>query len=611
MSKRPRILLHERSGQSRVFLPVASVVSAWRFQLVTVLLVFLALLLVWRIADHQVLRGHAFLAKQGEARTVRTEVIPAHRGMITDRNGEPLAVSTPVVTLWANPKVLGQDPDNWQKIGQAIGWGPVEVQEKMAQYNGKEFMYLKRHLSPAEAEVILEQKIDGLNGLREYKRFYPAGEVTAHLVGFTNIDDAGQEGIELAFEGELKGKQGKKRVLKDLKGRMVKELGLVKPEQNGLDIALSIDLRVQYFAHTILKEIVSQFKALGGSAVVIDAATGEVLAMVNSPSFNPNNRIGVKPQQMRNRAMVDVFEPGSTMKPLTMSAALASGKWRPDMQIDTNPGSIRIQGKELKDHNNYGVIDLTKVIAKSSQVGTVKIALSLEPDAVRNMFHRFGLGQATGTGFPGESVGVLPAYQRWRDLDRATLAFGHGVSVTTLQLAAAYSVFATEGIRRQPSLLRIEKPLTNEQVVPADIVQQVLPMMEAVTQPGGTGTRARVPSFRVAGKTGTVHKLGPGGYSADRYVAMFAGLAPVSDPRFIIAVMIDEPQSGKYYGGEVAAPVFAQLMQGVLQLMGALPDDLPVATQGPDAEKPGSTTVIRDAQKKPLATGPLTRKHAA
>lgn len=547
----------------------------WRYKVIGGFIGLLALLLVGRLADHQVFMNHAFLEKQGEARMVRTERIQAHRGLITDRNGEPLAVSTPVVTLWANPKVLGQDSDSWRAVGKVMGWDEQELREKIAQYDGKEFMYLRRHLSPAEAEEVLSQDIDGVYGQREYKRFYPAGEVVSHLVGFTNIDDVGQEGIELAFNEALTGVAGKRRVVRDLKGRMVKDLGLQKPEQNGVDLALSIDLRVQYFAHTILKQIVTDFNAQGGSAVVIDVKTGEILAMVNSPSFNPNNRAGVKPQQMRNRALVDVFEPGSTMKPLTMSAALESGKWRPEMIIDTNPGSINIQGKVLKDHNNYGVIDLTKVIAKSSQVGTVKIAMSLEPNAVRNMFHRFGLGQATGTGFPGESVGVLPSYQRWRDLDRATLAFGHGVSVTTLQLAQAYGVFANHGIRRPVSLLRQEQIKSGEQVLPDNVVRQMIPMMEAVTQPGGTGTRARVPGYRVAGKTGTVHKLGAGGYSADRYVAMFAGIAPVSDPRYAMAVMIDEPSSGKYYGGEVAAPVFGQLMQGVLQLMGVVPDDLP------------------------------------
>ncbi|MBP8029918.1 MAG: penicillin-binding protein 2, partial [Pseudomonadales bacterium] len=449
----------------------------------------------------------------------------------------------------------------------------------------------------------LAKKIDGIYGRREYKRFYPAGEVVAHVVGFTNIDDVGQEGIELGFNQALTGVAGKRRIVKDLKGRIVKDLGLQQPEQHGIDLALSIDLRLQYFAHTILKKIVTDFNAQGGSAVVIDVKTGEILAMVNSPSFNPNNRAGVKPQQMRNRSLVDVFEPGSTMKPLTMSAALESGKWRPEMIIDTNPGYITIQGKVLKDHNNYGVIDLTKVIAKSSQVGTVKIAMSMEPNAVRNMFHRFGLGQATGTGFPGESVGVLPSYQRWRDLDRATLAFGHGVSVTTLQLAQAYSVFANHGIRRPVSLLRQDGIKSGEQAVPEAVVQQVIPMIEAVTQPGGTGTRARVPGFRVAGKTGTVHKLGPGGYSKDRYVAMFAGIAPVSDPRYAMAVMIDEPASGKYYGGEVAAPVFGQLMQGVLQLMGVIPDDLqpPVPAVQKTADKKSTDAKIVAASSKVAA----------
>jgi cell division protein FtsI (penicillin-binding protein 3) len=349
-----------------------------------------------------------------------------------------------------------------------------------------------------------------------------------------------------------------------------------------------------------LKKIVTDFNAQGGSAVVLDVKTGEILAMVNAPSFNPNNRAGVKPQQMRNRAMVDVFEPGSTMKPLTVAAGLESGKWRPETIIDTNPGSINIQGKVLKDHNNYGVIDLTKLIAKSSQVGTVKIAMSLEPNAIRNMFHRFGMGQATGTGFPGESVGVLPSYQRWRDLDRATLAFGHGVSVTNLQLAQAYSVLANHGIRRPVSLLRQDEIKSGEQVLSDNVVRQLLPMMEAVTMPGGTGTRARVPGYRVAGKTGTVHKLGPGGYSADRYVAMFAGIAPVSDPRYAMAVMIDEPSSGKYFGGEVAAPVFGQLMQGVLQLMGIVPDDL--QSLKPPLEKTADKNQ-QEKMKAPVSVG--------
>lgn len=569
----------------------------WRTKTVVGFLVSLALLLVLRLADHQVLMNHAFLEKQGEARTVRTERISAHRGMITDRNGEPLAVSTPVVTLWANPKVLGQDLENWSAVGRAMQWSEQETREKMAQYNGKEFMYLRRHLAPAEADAILALGVDGIYGQREYKRFYPAGEVAAHLVGFNNIDDQGQEGIELAFNDALTGVPGKRRVVKDRKGRVVQDLGLLRPEQNGMDIALSIDLRLQYFAHTILKQIVSEFSAQGGSVVVLDVKTGEVLAMVNAPSFNPNNRAGVKPQQMRNRALIDVFEPGSTMKPLTMSAGLESGKWRPEMVIDTNPGSISVQGKVLKDHRNYGAIDLKTVIAKSSQVGTVRIALSLEPNAVRNMFHRFGLGQATGTGFPGESVGVLPNYQRWRDLDRATMAFGYGVSVTTLQLAHAYSIFANHGERRPVSILRQDEHKQGEQVLSAAIVNQVLPMMEAVTQPGGTATRARVPGFRVAGKTGTAHKLGARGYSENSYVAVFAGIAPVSDPRYAMAVMIDEPSGGKYYGGEVAAPVFSQLMQGVLQLTGTIPDDLH-PEQGVPA-KTAATATEKTPEKTP------------
>ncbi len=571
--------------------------DGWRMKTAFGFLAFLALLLLGGLANHQVLMNHAFLEKQGEARMVRPVKIQAHRGMITDRNGEPLAVSTPVVTLWANPKEMGQDLESWRAVGRIMSWGEQEVREKMAQYGNKEFMYLRRQMAPAEAEVILAEGIDGVYGQREYKRFYPAGDVTASLVGFTNIDDRGQEGIELEFNDALTGKEGHRRVIKDLKGRVVKDLGLQRPEQHGLDIALSIDLRLQYFAHTILQSTVEKFEAKGGSAVVIDVKTGEVLAMVNWPSYNPNNRIGVKPNQMRNRAMVDVFEPGSTMKPLTMSAALESGKWKPEMVIDTNPGSINVQGKVLKDHRNYGVINLTGVIQKSSQVGTARIALSMDPNVVRGLFHRVGFGQVTGTGFPGESTGVLPSYQRWRDLDRVTMAFGYGVSVTTLQLAHAYSVFGNEGVKMPVSILRKDAVTQGERVLPEKVVQQLIPMLESVTLPGGTATRAKVPGFRVGGKTGTVHKLDGRGYSPNRYVAVFAGIAPISNPRYAMAVMIDEPSTGQYYGGEAAAPVFSQLMQGVLQLMGVVPDAIPPATTQPQTAEKNKVNVSKPATK--------------
>ncbi|HNE25928.1 MAG TPA: penicillin-binding transpeptidase domain-containing protein [Pseudomonadales bacterium] len=577
VNKRAAIASKHRDSVAAGILPRGD----WRIRAVWGFLGLLALLLILRLADHQVLMNHAFLQKQGEARTVRTEKIQAHRGMITDRNGEPLAVSTPVVTLWANPKVIGTDLDKWRAIGHVMSWSEQELREKMAQYSDKEFMYLRRQISPAEAEMVLAQGIDGIYGQREYKRFYPAGEVVASLVGFTNIDDQGQEGVELEYNDALTGTAGKRRVIKDLKGRVVKDLGLQRPEQNGVDIALSIDLRLQYFAHTILKNTVEDFKAQGGSAVVVDVKTGEVLAMVSWPSYNPNNRTGIKPVQMRNRAIVDAFEPGSTMKPITMSAALESGKWRPEMVIDTNPGSINVQGKVLKDHRNYGVIDLKTVIAKSSQVGTSKIALSMDPNFVRSVFHRFGLGQATGVGFPGESTGVLPSYQRWRDLDRVTMAFGYGVSVTTLQLAHVYSIFANDGVKMPLSILRRDTDVSGERVLGNKVAREIVPMLEAVTQAGGTATRAQVPGFRVGGKTGTVHKLDARGYSPNRYSAVFAGIAPVSEPRYAMAVMIDEPSNGQYYGGEAAAPVFSHLMQGVLQLMGAVPDALPTQEAKP------------------------------
>lgn len=553
------------------------------------------------IANHQLFFNHAFLERQGSSRTVRTETIPAHRGMILDRNGEILAVSTPVVTLWANPKLLGDDAAKWRAVAAAGGWTEEELANRYKQYRNKSFVYVKRALPPPQAEAILAQKIDGLFGQKEYKRYYPAGEVTAHLVGFNNIDDNGQEGIELAYNDALTGVPGKRRVMKDRKDRVIRDLGVVQPEQRGADISLSIDLRVQFYAHTILQEVIKEFKALGGSAVVLDVKTGEVIAMVNAPSFNPNNRVGVTPQQMRNRAMVDMYEPGSTVKPLTVAAGLASGKWKPTTIINTNPGWITVGGKQFKDYRNYGVLDVGGVLLKSSQVGTITIAMSLEPDEVRNMFHRFGLGQPTGTDFPGEVAGTLPSYAKWRDIDRATLSFGHGVAATTLQMARAYSIIANKGQRRELSLLRQEQPLPMEQVVDAELIQPLLPMLEAITTPGtgGTGSKAHVPGYRVGGKTGTVHKLGPRGYSADRYVAMFAGIAPMSDPRYAVAVMIDEPSGGTYFGGAVAGPVFGRLMQGVLQLMGVVPDDL-------GSLKPSTT-----AEQKSLLKAQVKPKEAA
>lgn len=550
----------------------------WRFYFIGSAFAALAMLSVWRIASHQVLageQGFEFLQAQGDARSLRTETITAHRGLITDRNGEPLAVSTPVVSIWAEPRYLLAASDRYPALAEALDTDLVSLEQRVARYADKSFMYLKRHLSPAEAQLVLDLDVDGVYAQREYRRFYPAREIAAHIVGFTNIDDQGQEGVELAYDDWLSGTSGQKRVLKDLKGRVIKDVQLIRSPEPGEDIQLSIDLRIQYLASEELKKAVKAHNARSGSMVLVDVLTGEILAMANYPTFNPNNRSRVSPSHLRNRAVTDVFEPGSTMKPLTLAAALESGKFDRSTVINTNPGYIRVSGKTLYDHNNYGLLDMTGIIRKSSQVGTTKIALELDPVEVRNLFYRMGLGQATGIGFPGESVGVLPSHRKWREIERVTFAFGHGLSVTALQLAEVYAVLANRGEKRPLSLLKVSEEVPpTEQVLAPEIAVEILEMMQSVTQKGGTGTRAAIPAFSVAGKTGTTHKLEGGAYSADKYVSVFAGIAPATNPRFAAVVMVDEPSNGDYYGGLVAAPVFREVVAGALRLVGVKPDNI-------------------------------------
>lgn len=442
---------------------------------------------------------------------------------------------------------------------------------------------------------------NGVYAQREYRRFYPAGEVVAHVVGFTGLDEQGQEGIELAYNEQLQGQMGSKRVLKDLSGRVIKDVQLLKTPQSGSDVRLSLDLRIQYMAYESLKDAIKEHDAKAGSVVVLDNQTGEVLAMANHPTYNPNNRQQLSGGQLRNRAVTDVFEPGSTVKPLAMIAALESGKYRPSTLIDTNPGSVRVADKVFTDKHNLGVIDLATIIAKSSQVGTTKIAMTLPGNDIRNALYRMGLGQPTGSGFPGESIGVFPStHARWRPVEQATMAFGHGLSATPLQLARAYMVLANDGVRRKVTFLHqtpaqsssMPSDQHSETVLSAQVSHQILDMMKLVTQNGGTATRANVSAYTVAGKTGTAHKAIAGGYAADRYTSLFAGVAPASSPRFVAVVMIDEPSGKKYYGGEVAAPVFAQVMTGALRLYSVPPDDSSVIAKNrtePAKEKKVST----------------------
>lgn len=537
----------------------------WRYLLVLGMLGAVALGVAGRLVYLQV-EAQSFLKDQGDRRVLRVENIPAYRGIIQDRNGEPLAVSTPVVTLWANPRELITQQHAWAALAKKLGVNNARLRDRILRNQEKQFIYLQRHMNPAKADEILQLDIAGVYGLEERRRYYPASEVTAHVVGFTNIDDSGQEGMELAYQEMLQGVDGKKRVVKDLKRRTIKDVGLIRNAAPGQDVTLSIDLRAQYLAYRELLSAVNEYQATSGMAVALDIQTGEVLAMVNQPSYNPNNRTTRDVASLRNRALTDVFEPGSTVKPFTVAAALESGKWQPSSQLDTTPGYMRVGTKSIRDLHNYGVIDLTTLIAKSSNVGAAKLALSMEENAVSGMFRRVGLGQATGTGFPGESVGMLPVRQRWRPIEIATLSYGYGLSVTAVQLAQAYAVLGAGGIKRPVSLLKVEGEVPGERVLDEKYAREVMAMMEQVTSDQGTAKKANVPGYRVAGKTGTVHKVSANGYEAHQYLGLFAGVAPADNPRIAMVVVIDDPKGDAYYGGLVAAPVFSRIMSGLLRV---------------------------------------------
>ncbi|MGH1469764.1 MAG: peptidoglycan D,D-transpeptidase FtsI family protein [Cellvibrionaceae bacterium] len=578
--ERKKVQATSRAARSPSYQPA---IIRWRYFSICGFLVCLAVLLVWKVASIQVLpsqdRGFEFLQKYGQSQFIRGEEINANRGVITDRNGEPLAVSTEVVSICGNPKVLLENKQAWQVLASAIDVPAKELADKIGVYANKEFMYLKRRLPPAQAKEILALEIPGIFSRTDYQRYYPAGEVTAHVVGLTSRDGNGVEGTELSYDEWLRGVPGLKQVVKDLKGRTIEDVRLVKAAVPGNDLALSIDLRLQYLAYRELKRAVASHKAVAGSVVIVDTYTGEILAMVNQPSYNPNNRQTVSPVAMKNRAVTDQFEPGSTMKPITVLAALESKKYFPHTKIDTSPGRIKIKGKTIFDPVNYGVIDVSKIVAKSSQVGITKIALELEPESVRDMFYRMGIGESTGSGFPGESTGSLPNHQKWHPVERATLAYGYGLTVTTLQLAHAYSVFANDGMKADISMLKVDERDSKTsrhaafpQAVDSLYANQVLSMMETVIEPGGTGTRARLDSFTAAGKTGTAHKASQGGYLDEAKFSVFAGVAPVKKPRIAVAIMIDEPRSGLYGGGEVAAPIFSTIAEGALRLLQTPPD---------------------------------------
>lgn len=548
-------------------------VKFYRMFVIVALIALSVSVLIWRAFDLHVL-DHAFLKGQGDARYLRKVPIATHRGMITDRNGEALALSTPVHSVWIQPKEFLTEQAQWPKLAKVLKVKISDITKIVMQRKTRDFVYLQRHVTPEVSKQILALGLAGVSLQREYRRYYPAGEVASHVLGFTNIDDAGQEGLELAYDDWLKGTPGLKRVLKDRLGRVIKHVELIEQPKPGKDLILSVDRRLQYLTYRELKKAVYKHKAKSGSAVILDIKTGEVLAMVNQPSYNPNNRKKLKSRNFRNRAVTDIFEPGSTIKPFTMAAALESGSYRPTTTVDTTPGTLRVGTNMIRDHRNYGVIDLTRIIQKSSNVGMSKIALSIPAKQITRMHNNVGFGNSSHSGFPGEVNGLVNPISDKQKIERATLSYGYGLSVTTLQLARAYSVIANKGKRVPIRFTRVDDEVVGKAVLGENTSRQIISMMETVITKEGTGSLAKIPGYRVAGKTGTVKKITMGGYSDKKYLSVFAGLVPASNPRMVMVVTVDEPSGGVYYGGEVAAPVFSNVMAGALRILDVAPDDI-------------------------------------
>lgn len=568
--------------------PALSVrLPVWRARLLLLLVFFGFMTLAARALYLQGLHND-FLQQKGETRYARVVEISAHRGMVTDRNGEPLALSTPVESVWAAPADADLNPEQRAKLTRLLGMDAAELKRKLAEPD-RDFVYLKRQLPPEQAARVVQLNLPGIFLKREYRRYYPAAEVTAHVVGVTGVDDNGQEGIELAYQDWLSGKPGSRRVIKDRLGHVVEDIESIRAPQEGRDLPLSIDQRIQYLAFRELKSAIAVHEAKAGSLVVLDVTTGEVLALANWPTYNPNNRDTFKTSRSRNRAVVDLFEPGSTLKPFTVAAALESGLVNPGSLIDTEGGHYTIGNRTIHDAHPEGILTVAQVIQKSSNVGSAKMALAMAPQKMWTIFSEVGFGAQTKVGFPGEASGRLRAYQTWKPIEQATMSYGHGISVSLLQLARAYSVFATDGTLMPLTLLKRDQAVQGKVVISPRTAKAVRKMLEMVTQPGGTATRAQVAGFRVAGKTGTAHKLAGASYASDRYIASFVGFAPASSPRLVIAVMLDEPSGKSYYGGEVAAPVFSNVMAGALRLLGVEPDAALDNVIPPD-----STPVVRE-----------------
>ncbi|WP_407276204.1 peptidoglycan D,D-transpeptidase FtsI family protein [Halothiobacillus sp. DCM-1] len=580
-----------QTGARTVWVLGAELIRAhWRVSIVLGVFVLAALTLIGRAVQLQI-SEQRFYVQQGGDRQQRAQIIPAHRGMIVDRNGEPLAISVPMDSVWVNPLELTKfynelatgsvskkvkDRDPLATLAKLLEMPPSQLQALVASNRSKQFLYVKRLIRPSVAEQIQAARLPGVGLQREYQRFYPTGDVTAPLLGFTNIDDQGQAGLEAGYNNYLAGIPGKRLILKDAHGQEVDDLGVQKAAQPGHDLVLSIDKRLQFLAYSALAQGVAEHEAESGSAVLMNVATGEVLAMASVPSFNPNNRASMVPEATRNRAMIDQFEPGSSMKPFTITAALESGRWTPASTVNTTPGWVRIGGFTIRDHRNYGVLDLRGILEKSSNVGASHIAEDIGAEALWKNMRAFGFGQMTGIGFPGEVAGRLEDWRKWSVSGTAAHSYGYGLAVTTLQLAAAYAALANHGRYIAPTLFKRTGPITETQIAPAQDADAVVNMLQAVVSPEGTAPKARITGFQIAGKTGTSRLLGSDGeYSTKNYNTVFAGIAPASDPKLVLIVVVTDPQKGSFYAGDVAAPIFHQIMAGTLRLLNIRPDALP------------------------------------
>ena len=570
------------AAQGLVRLPV------WRARFVLGALALAFALLAARSVYLQAMRTD-FLQEKGDARYSRVIEVPATRGRILDRNGDALAVSTPVKSIWAIPADVELSREQRRKLAALLAIEPAELGKKLAA--SRDFVYLKRQVSPDTAQAIAALGFPGVYQHPEYRRYYPGGEITAHVLGFTGVDDGGQEGVELAHEATLAGKPGSRRVIKDRLGHIVEDVESIRAGQDGVDLRLAIDAKLQSLAYGALKSAVEANRAKAGGIVALDVRSGEILALANVPSFNPNNRAKLTGAQLRNRVITDLFEPGSTLKPFTIALALESGKVTPATRISTAPGTLAIGGYTIRDVHPAASMSISQIVQKSSNVGAAKLALALPRESMWDLFHRIGFGTAPSLGFPGAAAGKLYPWKTWKPVEQATMAYGHGISLSLVQLARAYTLFARDGELVPLSLVKAGAVAGGEKVISTETARAVRAMLELAVQPGGTAPRARIAGWRVAGKTGTAHKQENGGYAADKYIASFVGFAPVSDPRLVIAVMIDEPSGGRYYGGTVAAPVFAQVMQGALRLM-AVPHDAPLEPiLAPDeADEAGEST---------------------